>query len=361
MKAWLIAAIVFALPSTPLLAAPLYKCIANGAVTYSDTPCRGATRQARLDSRTRSRPTPPPVVTPTPIPAPETTGALEVYVSSYNKSAVASASVDGGLIRQGWKDIETTAGVYSWQKIDDEIKKYVDAKKKFSLALIAGPSTPAFYKTGTTVSFTHRDKQQTMPVPWDTTYLGGLSKLMQEAGKRYGSHASLRLVYVPQISLNGIEGSLPATTSPSWSEVGYTSAQHANAVLEMAEVTKSAFPNTRVAVELHEVLRSTEQPKLVLAGLDPDKFGIGIWWLGQATYQTALQTEIKAWTGPKFMQAIGAAAKEPHASYGYRLTDYSGTPWGIDGIRQHTIDLGGEYIELWPVDATTYTSKIANW
>lgn len=359
MKAWLIYAIVFALPSTSLLAAPLYKCVSNGSVSYSDTPCQGSTLKARLDNRGKTRPAPPPIVTPPPTPAPSST--LEVYISSFNQSAASASHIDGGLVRQKWKDIETTPGVYNWKKIDDEVNKYVGLNKKFSLGLIAGPSTPAFYKTGTIVGFTHRDQQQTMPVPWDTTYLNGLNKLMQEAGKRYSSHASLRVVYVPQTSLNGIEGSLPNTTSPAWSSVGYTSKMHANAVLQMAEATKAAFPNTRVVVELHEVMRSTEQPKLVLAGLDPAKFGIGIWWLGQATYQTGLQEEIKAWNGPKFMQAIGAAANEPDVARGYRLTDYNGKPWGIDGIRQHTIDLGGGYVEVWPVDATTYPSTLATW
>lgn len=364
MKAWLIAALVFALPNTPLLAAPLYKCIANGSVAYSDTPCRGATKQARLDGTRKPRSTTSgggSTPSTAPAPAPTSTGELEVFISSYNKSAAAASYVDGGLIRQTWKDIETSPGVYNWKIIDDQISKYVSINKKFSLGLIAGPSTPSFYKTGTVVSFTHRDKQQTMPAPWDTTYQEGLTKLMQEAGKRYASHPSLRAVYLPQTSLNGIEGSLPVTTTPSWSSVGYTPESHANAVLKMAEVTKEAFPNTRVVVELHEVMRSTEQPKLVLAGLDPNKFGIGIWWLGQATYQTALQTEIKAWSGPKFMQAIGAAAQEPHASYGYRLTDYTGQPWGINGIRQHTLDLGGQYIEVWPVDATTFGSTLSGW
>lgn len=392
MKAWFLAVALIAVQSPVTHAAPLYKCVGSGgSISYSDTPCAGAGKQAGSGGSTLtktsssiqtslnargSRPgsgggsgggngggtgggdTPPPVVTPPPAPAPVD---LEVFISSYSGSAASQSYIDGGLVRRTWAEIETSPGVYDWSKIDSEIGQYAGWGKKFSLALIAGPSTPEFYKTGSVVSFNNKKGLVSMPVPWDETYLGALANLMREAGKRYASHPNLRLVYLPQSSMNGVEGSFPTTTTPTMSSLGYTPALHAGAVLTMAEIVKEAFPNTRVAVELHEIQRSTEEAKIVMAGLDPAKFGIAVWWLGQGTYQTALQAEIKAWPGPKFMQAIAAAANEPDPTKGFRLVDYTGQPWGLDGIRKHTQDLDGVYVEVWPLDVTTFTTQLAAW
>lgn len=286
---------------------------------------------------------------------------IEVFISTYDAAAIKQPFVKGGLVRTMWETLERAPGEYDWSDVDRKIDPYVSAGKQFSLAVIAGPHTPKFYQTGTVVNFSNKRGPASMPVPWDETYRRGLEMLFDALGKRYASHPNLRLVYVPQSSLNGIEGSLPSRVSPAWDTLGYSPRRHADAVVELAKKIKVAFPNVPVVVELHETLRSAEQARLVMQGLDPKQFGIAAWWIGQGAYQRDLQRAMAAWPGPKFMQAIGAAFREPDPRRGYRLRDYDDRPWGIDGLRRHTLDVGGNYLELWPRDAVIHAREVANW
>lgn len=282
-----------------------------------------------------------------------------IFSSSVDARALAQPYVTGALVRQRWEQLETSKGVYDFRSLDNQIDIIRQAGKQWSLAVNAGPYVPSWWG-GQRVEFQWRNGLRNMPSPWDADYLNGLKSLANALADKYGDDDTLKLIYVPLISPNGIEGAWRNGT-PSWNTLGYTPERHAQGVLDAVTIMADAFPDKAVAVELHEVNRSTEVPLKIVEGLDTDQVGIAMWWLGQGTYQTALQQIFKDFNGVKYSQIIASQAREPDPARGYRLRDYSNQPWGLDGTFQQAKELGITYIEPWPIDLKEFPDTFENW
>jgi hypothetical protein len=138
-----------------------------------------------------------------------------------------------------------------------------------------------------------------------------ISLMVAALGNQFANDTSLALVYVTQMTANGIEGHLNGIPMETMYQHGFTPNDWIKAAKQTADYYAKSFPNQAIAFEVHEVDASSTIPETILTDLYNDskycqRIGAAIWWLsGKTTYQANLLKVIQNFRGDKYAQIIG--------------------------------------------------------
>jgi len=270
------------------------------------------------------------------------TGVFTNYNGS--KSILKNENINGFLIKIKWNQLEKNEGEYDFSIIDSKIKKIKFFKKSWSLAILAGPHSPKYLKRNADF-FLYKSPKGLKKIPkyWDGNAQEAIRRLMTVLARKYNNDPSLKLVYVPQMTADGISSNFKTIREP-YKELydnGFTKDKWISAVIESSIYTASAFSNKAIALEIQELAGNHEIAKEVLLTLYNDKnigdrLGASIWWLnGEKDKQKDLFELLKKYQGDIYIHISGNSSQT--WKFGYR---------GFHYIFWQAKDLGARYIEI---------------
>jgi len=289
--------------------------------------------------------------------------------AAQDPEVLSDPAVHGVLIRAFWSDVEVSPGVYNFASIQTQVNAVKAAGLSYSLAIAAGPHCPTWLYSQygvTSLPYYWRAGFYSMPLPWDATTQTRLGLLAQALGNQFGSDPALALVYVSQITQNGIEGQLPGNDSPlyhevgnepphlidnSWPNLGWTEDLWVQTSETNARAFAAAFPSKPLAFEVHEVVGNVGAPTRIITDLwnDPTlhhRVGAAMWWIsGKTTYQPNLISALAAFPGDKYAQVIDKSSN----SASFLNSDYA-------TVFSQAQTLGFRYAEPWEYEFKTGTN-----
>lgn len=260
--------------------------------------------------------------------------------------------VRGVLVRGLWKDIEPSEGNFDFTALDQQINAIKAKGKKYSLAVIAGGiGSPDWLITQKNVPYfnylfrgTNSNK---LPLIWDDTVLMYLGKLADKLAEKYNTDSSLVLVYIPQMTANGIEGHLNGFDKEDFENAGYTETKWINASLQNAKKFANVFPQKALAFEVHDLFLSIAPASTIITELWEDtslnhRVGAAMWWIsGNNTYQPNLIQFLEEFTGDIYCQVIQRSDK----TNSFPNDDYS-------KVFEQAKQIKARYIEPWEYEFT---------
>lgn len=239
-----------------------------------------------------------------------------VYSSAGSTSTVVldHAESRGVLVRVFWKDIEPADGNFNFTAIDNQLSAVRSRGKKYSLGVLAGGiGSPDWLITQRHVpyfDYLFRGAPYKLPLIWDNTVQTCLARLADKLAEKYNDDASLQLVYIPQMTANGIEGHLNGFNQSAFTAAGYTETKWIDASLLNAKKFATAFSKKALAFEVHELFNSTTPASSIISNLWNDntlqhRVGAAMWWIsGNTTYQPALITVLQNFPGDIYCQVV---------------------------------------------------------
>lgn len=269
-------------------------------------------------------------------------GALDAAVINHPQA-------QGVLIRVAWSDLEPSPGSFTMTPIRNQLRLVRQTGAQWSLAVLGGPKAPTWlYGSPYFVSplqITFRNQPVTVPKFWDATLQTRLALLAEALADEFADDPQLRLVYLPQMSANGIEGHFNGNPDLLLMRQGFSEDLWVESVVSAAGAFAAAFPDKPIAVELHDILGSANAGTRILQAIDGDpvlqrQVGVALWWLsGRSDYQGALLNAIAAFGGAKYAQVIDQSANSAAFPNG-----------GYASVYKQARSLGIRYVEPWAQD-----------
>lgn len=300
------------------------------------------------------------------------TAPAGIFVSSgptVSDRVLGQPHVAGNLIRVGWDQLQPAPAAYDFSAIDKLIAQARQHNKRVTLSVLTGPRTPAWVYEQGAKAFSYEfktrysgrgNRQETIPLPWDTTYLSYWRKLIAELGKRYADNPMVALVHITHASKNGFEMQLPeeriagrpeTPVSGPWHDAGYTQEKHVKAIQQVITYFAEAFPHTPLDIEIHPVLDSVEPARQVYEfgkARYGQRFGLfSAWWSGKSQrWNEALYPLLKSACEFSFcnIQLIGNQTRQPE-----RLLNGS-----LLSAMREAEKLGARYFEVWSADLANH-------
>lgn len=298
-----------------------------------------------------------------------------IFVSSgptVSDRVLGQSHVAGNLIRVGWDQLQPVPDSFDFSAIDTLIAQARQHNKQVTLSVLNGPRTPAWvYEKGATAfsyEFKTRysgrgNRQEAIPLPWDSTYLSYWRELITELGKRYADNPTIALVHITHASKNGFEMQLPeqrvagrpeTPASGPWHNAGYTQEKHVQDIQQVITYFADAFPDTPLDIEIHPVLDSIEPARQVYEfgkARYGKQFGLfSAWWSGKSQpWNQALYPLFQSACEASFcnIQMIGNQTRQPE-----RLLNGS-----LLSAMQEAEKLGAKYFEVWSADLANNALK----
>lgn len=278
-----------------------------------------------------------------------------LYTSSFgNETALDNNQVIGSLIRVKWSEIEPKKGIYDFSSIEQFREIIKDRNLKWSLGIIAGGDSPLWLTESIEADYFEiigiDNTIKRIPKIWDTIVNERLSLLAEALSNEYGEDEDLVLVYVPQMTANGIEGHFNGVTTEELLDAGLTSDRWVNAVKETARIFANAFTKKAIAVEVHDIMEDTSIPNRMMTDLwnEPSlnhRVGAAMWWIsGKNTYQPDLVNALIDFPGDIYAQAIGRSDQPSR----FENNDYT-------TIFEQAQTIGVRYMELWEYEFVNNT------
>lgn len=278
-----------------------------------------------------------------------------VFSSSFgNVAALNNTAVNGSLIRVSWKDIEPQQGVFNFSKIDEMLLSIKSKKLKWSLGIIAGGDSPDWLINQVKCDYFNitgfDNTTKSIPKIWDDKANEYLNLLAKALANVYNDDEDLVLVYVPQMTVNGIEGHFNGVTDLELTNAGFDAGTWVKAVVKTAKNYANAFSNKALAFEVHDIKNNTEIPSSIMNTLWNDstlnkRVGAAIWWIsGKTTYQPELIEVLNDFPGDIYAQAIGRSDQVSR----FKDDDYN-------TMFSQAKSMGVRYIELWEYEFVNNT------
>ncbi len=259
----------------------------------------------------------------------------------------------GVLVRADWAAIEPTPGNYNFAPVLIQANNAIAQGKSWSLAIAGGGvGSPAWLIDllgAPYVGYSFRgDPGYRLPLFWNQTVQARLALLANALGAQFNGNANLKLVYVTQMTSNGIEGHLQGVSMPALAAAGYTDAAWVQASKTAARSFANAFPDKALAFEVHEVNGGATVPASIINDLwnDPtlgQRVGAGMWWIsGKTSYQPDLIAVLTTYPGDIYGQVIGRSDQSTRFENGDYTTVFT-----------QAMQVGMRYIEPWEFDFKT--------
>lgn len=173
--------------------------------------------------------------------------------------------------------------------------------------------------------------------------------MAQNLAEEFKGDPNLKLVYVTQMTANGLEGQFNGIPWDKLQGAGYTQAGWIGGVERTAKYFADNFDNKAIAVEYHYVpddngnLTAIPAEKIIanLMTYASGRIGAAMWWLsGDTNYQSDLLNYYSnTYQGDLYCQLIGAS---------YETTkDDNRFPLGYHQAFLQAQQLGARYVEPW--------------
>lgn len=167
------------------------------------------------------------------------------------ESILSNPDVDGISIRQDWKDLEPTEGVFNWTFLDSEVARIKVAGKAILLRINTQANKPAWVTAavkqagGTFYTFDDGGIQTTIPVFWDPTFLAKKKAMIAALGARFAANTAIKIVWVSFANATSEDWNVPHTPTEvaAWNAAGYTTEKLLDAGKQLIDATMTAFPN----------------------------------------------------------------------------------------------------------------------
>ncbi|OUS09975.1 hypothetical protein A9Q90_02240, partial [Gammaproteobacteria bacterium 54_18_T64] len=280
-----------------------------------------------------------------------------IYSSSIGRGeALANEHALGALIRVKWNQLEPSPGAFNWALIEDQIDSMDDYSegKLWSLAIIAGKESPQWlYDEADSFVINSMLGDVSIPKFWDLQVQLRLQDLALALAAEYGDDPRMSLVYLPQMTSNGVEGHFNGVPLSTLEAAGLTPDNWIEAVTTAATSFALALPSKAIAVEVHTVLADSAIAETIINRLwdDPaleQRVGAAMWWLsGKDSYQTELLAVLREYPGDLYAQVIGRSDQSDRFLDG----DYA-------SVFAQAKELGIRYIEPWERELTYHTHDL---
>lgn len=245
--------------------------------------------------------------------------------------------------------MEPSPGSFDFSHLLVQIADVKAHGKAWSLGIVAGgPGSPAWLVDSLGApyaDYAFRGTPMRLPLFWSPVVQERLRLLAQRLARDFGSDPALKLVYVPQMTANGIEGHLQGVDMTAFARAGYTDDAWVEASLGASASFAEAFPAKAIAFEVHEVNGGAAVPGRILDALHREarfggRIGAGMWWIsGRTDYQAALIDVLEAFPGDIYGQVIGRSDESTRFANGDYRTVFAQAkeiglrylePWGYD-------------------------------
>ncbi|MEO5754504.1 MAG: beta-galactosidase [Chthoniobacterales bacterium] len=171
-------------------------------------------------------------------------------------TVLSNPSVDGVSIRQDWKDLEPTEGVYNWTFLDAEVARVSAAGKMIILRINTQFSKPAWVTQavvaagGQFFTFNKDGVTTTIPVFWDPTFLSKKKAMIVALGAHFTGESAIKIVWASFANASSEDWSVPHAESDvnNWFAAGYTTQKMLDAGKQIIDTTMTAFPNQLVTL-----------------------------------------------------------------------------------------------------------------
>ena len=278
-----------------------------------------------------------------------------LYTSSFgNETALDNDQVNGSLIRVKWSEIEPNKGGYDFSGIEQFREVIKRRNLKWSLGILAGGDSPLWLTESIGADYFEingiNNTVKRIPKIWDTRVNERLTLLAEALSDEYNEDEDLVLVYVPQMTANGIEGHFNGVTTDELLDAGLTSDNWVNGVKETARIFAGAFTKKAIAVEVHDIMEDTSIPNRIMTDLwnEPSlnhRVGAAMWWIsGKNIYQPNLVNALIDFPGDTYAQAIGRSDQPSR----FENNDYT-------TIFEQAQTIGIRYMELWEYEFVNNT------
>ena len=278
-----------------------------------------------------------------------------LYTSSFgNETALDNDQVNGSLIRVKWSEIEPNKGIYDFSGIEQFREIIKERNLKWSLGILAGGDSPLWLTESIGADYFEingiNNTVKRIPKIWDTRVNERLALLAEALSDEYNEDEDLVLVYVPQMTANGIEGHFNGVTTDELLDAGLTVENWVNGVKETARIFANAFTKKAIAVEVHDIMEDTSIPNRIMTDLwnEPSlnhRVGAAMWWIsGKNIYQPNLVNALIDFPGDIYSQAIGRSDQSSR----FENNDYT-------TIFEQAQTIGIRYMELWEYEFVNNT------
>lgn len=277
-----------------------------------------------------------------------------IYSSSISRGeALANEHALGALIRVKWNELEPSPGEFNWALIEDQINNMDDFSegKLWSLAIIAGKESPQWlYDEAEFFVVNSMLGEISIPKYWDPQVQHRLQELALALAYEYGDDPRMSLVYLPQMTSNGVEGHFNGVPISTLEAAGMTPDNWITAVTSAATSFALALPNKAIAVEVHTLLGDSFIAESIINHLwdDPalgQRVGAAMWWLsGKESYQSELLDALREFPGDIYAQVIGRSDQPDRFLNGDYATLFT-----------QAKELGIRYIEPWEMELSYHT------
>lgn len=259
----------------------------------------------------------------------------------------------GVLVRVNWSAIEPSPGHFDFSEVARQVSVIKANQRQWSLAIHGGgPGSPPWLidqQGAPFITYTFRGTPgYRLPLFWDPLVQERIRLLAERVAAEYGNDPSLKLVYVTQMTANGIEGHLNGIDMSLLKAARYSDERWIEAGKQAARSFATAFASKAIAFEVHEVNGSATVPGRILTDLWDDpalghRVGAAMWWLsGKSSYQPALLDVLKAYRGDIYGQVIGRSDEPDRFQDGDYATVFT-----------QAMELGLRYIEPWEYEIKT--------
>ena len=176
---------------------------------------------------------------------------------SGNFEALNNPFVSGIAVQINWRDLEPVEGKPDWSKLDALFAAATSAHKWVQLDVVPGFFSPEWAIAGAQTDSFHipygpdHGSVATLPMPWDSVYLGRWFAFVKQLSARYGQSPAFRMIAASGPTSVSEEMTLPSDSPPAvkkWLGDGYTPAKYLGAWEKTLHVYADAFPNQCVSL-----------------------------------------------------------------------------------------------------------------
>lgn len=182
---------------------------------------------------------------------------------SVDPSIASKSFVKGILVRVGWNLLEPTDDQFNWVQLDTQMVRAKAYGKKVTLGVVNGPYAPQWlYGNGVQYAAVNSANNDTIPFPWDSTYLAEWDELVREVGNRYNGDTTLVLVHITHATANGFEFFLNPAGQFDWVAAGYTDSLIIDSWKKVMNSFNAAFPDHYLDNDYHPIFLSGNSSSL---------------------------------------------------------------------------------------------------
>jgi hypothetical protein len=196
---------------------------------------------------------------------------------SANSAVLADRDVDGISIRQPWRQLEKSPGVFDWRFLDSEVARAAKAGKMVLVRILSeGWAVPQWeYAKGVqTFDFEddnpyHREKTGRVVVYWDHTFMADKRAMTKAVGDHLSGNPAVRVVAAICASAQGGDWHVPHTHGDilHWRSIGYSPEKLIEISDRTIDDTMQSFPGQCVTLAVNPNGRLDPDPDYVVRAI----------------------------------------------------------------------------------------------